>query len=289
MRKQKTLILKAPAKINLGLSILRKLKNGYHEVELIFSQVSLFDRIYLLEIEENKIIVFCDDKRVPLGEPNTVYRAAKLLKDKMGIKKGIEIKIEKRIPVAGGLAGGSSDAAQTLIGLNKLWNLGLNLEELVKLGAKIGLDVCYQILGGTRQEIQGRQKRGRFTKLPKLPSTPVVICNPGIEIETVWAYRYVDYSKVGKRQLRELLWAIRKKDLSRVAQSLHNDFEYWVPRFHPVIKKIKHKMLKNGALGALMSGSGSSVFALCPDLASGKKLYRALKKEYPKTYLVKTL
>ena len=126
--KNNSLTLQAPAKINLGLSILKKLQNGYHEVELIFSQVSLFDRIRLRELKEDKIVVLCDNKRVPLDKVNTVYQAAKLLKKKMGIKKGIEIKIEKKIPVASGLAGGSSDAAQTLIGLNRFWNLGLNLE-----------------------------------------------------------------------------------------------------------------------------------------------------------------
>lgn len=287
--KNNSLTLKAPAKINLGLSILRKLKNGYHEVKLIFSQVSLFDRIYLQEIGEDKILVFCDNKRIPLGKVNTVYQAARLLKRKMGIKKGVLIRLKKRIPVAAGLAGGSSDAAQTLIGLNKLWNLGLNLEELLKLGAKIGLDVCYQILGGTTLEIQGGKKGGKFQKLSPLPSTPVVICNPGLEIETAWAYKVIDYSQIGKAHLRELLWAIQKKDLRAIAKNLHNDFEYWIPRFYPVIKKIKYKMLKMGALGAVMTGSGPTVFAVCPNFLVGEKIYQTLKKEYPQTFLVETL
>lgn len=286
---RKTLRLRAPAKINLWLSILKKLQNGYHEVESIFSQVSLFDEICLREIEGDEISVICDNPRVPKDELNTVYKAAKLLKEETGVKRGIEIKIKKKIPVAAGLAGGSSDAAQTLIGLNQLWNLGLDRNKLMEIGVKIGFDVRYQLLGGTRLEIQGYKEKDNFRTLPKLPTISVVVCNPGVEVESAWAYRLVDYSKVGKKQLKELLRAIKKKDLRMVAQNLHNDFEYWIPRFHPVIRKIKNKMLGSGALGAIMSGSGPTVFALCPNSACGRKIYQELKKDYPQTYLVETL
>lgn len=281
----RSVTLKAPAKINLGLSIIKKLKNGYHEIESIFSQVSLFDRIHLKEIPEDEIRVFCDDKNVPTDKFNTVYQAAMLLK-KLGIKKGVEVKIEKKIPVGSGLGGGSADAAQTLLGLNKLWNLGLNTKDLMKLGIKIGADVCYQLVGGTKL---GKHLGEKLTPLPRLPKTTIILCNPGVPIESKWAYEHVEENKIGKEQIKDLLFAIRAKSIKAVAQNLHNDFEFWVPNFYPVISKIKKKMLSLGAMGAAMTGSGSTVYGLCPNYQTAKKIYQKLKKEYSRTYLVKTL
>ncbi len=282
----KEITLKAPAKINLGLSILKKLSPGYHEVKFIFQQVSLFDRIHLKEIKEDKIKIFCNDKKVPLNKINTVYQAALLVKRKMKIKKGIEIIIDKKIPVAAGLGGGSSDAAQTLLGLNKIWNLGLNTTDLIKLGLKIGMDVCYQLVGGTKLATHLGEK---IKPLPNLPQLHLVLTNPNQEVSTRWAYENVDYSQIGKKQLKELTKAIKKKDVKKIALNLHNDFEFWVPNFYPVILKIKDKMFSNGALGAIMSGSGPTVFGVFKNKPTALKAYTALKKDFPKTYLVKTL
>jgi len=282
----KKICLKAPAKINLGLSILKKLSSGYHEVKFIFQQVSLFDRIYLQEIDQDIIKVYCDDKTVPLGEVNTVYQAALLLKKMMRIKKGVLIKIEKRIPLSAGLGGGSSDAAQTLIGLNKIWNLGLNTKDLIKFGLKIGMDVAYQLMGGTKLATHLGEK---LKNLPPAPKMYLVLTNPEEPVSTPWAYSQVDYSQIGKKQLKELINALKEGNLQKIAQNLHNDFEFWVPNFYPAITKIKDKMLQNGALGAMMSGSGPTVFGICESKLIALKVYQNLKKEFPKTYLVTNL
>lgn len=276
----------APAKINLGLSIIRKLASGYHEVKFIFQQVSLFDRIHLKEIETDEIKVICHNKNVPLGQVNTVHQAGMLLKKMMGIKKGVEIKIDKKIPVAGGLGGGSSDAAQTLIGLNKLWSLGLNMVDLVKLGLKIGTDVVYQLIGGTKLAFHLGEK---LKNLPPVPKMYLVLTNPGKPVPTQWAYTHVDYSQIGKKQLKELIAAIKEGNLKKIGQNLHNDFEFWVPNFFPVILKIKKRMLENGALGAIMSGSGPTVFGVFENKPAALKGYQVLKRDFPKTYLVQNL
>ena len=282
----KKIDLSAPAKINLGLSILRKLSSGYHEVKFIFQQVSLFDRIHLEEIKQDKIKVYCNESHVPLNQVNTVYQAALLVKKMMGIKTGIEIKIDKKIPVAAGLGGGSSDAAQTLIGLNKIWNLGLNTADLLKFGLKIGMDVTYQLVGGSKLATHLGEK---LKNLPTLPKMYLVLSNPNINISTQWAYANVDYSQVGKEQLEELISAIKTGEVKKIAQNLHNDFEFWVPNFYPAILKIKRKMLESGALGAVMSGSGPTVFCICENQTSAVKIAHILKKEYPKTYMVENL
>lgn len=278
--------LQAPAKINLGLAILGKLNSGYHEVKFIFSQVSLFDRIQLKEIPTNEIKIICNDQQVPTDKINTVYQAALLLKKMVKTQKGLEIKIDKQIPVAAGLGGGSSDAAQALIGINKLWNVGLNTTDLIKVGFKIGVDVCYQLVGGTKLATHLGEK---LNPLPNLPQIHLVLTNPNIEVSTKWAYTNIDYSQIGKNQLDSLIDAVKNKDVKKIAKNLHNDFEFWVPNLVPVILKIKKKMLKQGALGAIMSGSGPTVFGVCENKAVALKVYNSLKKEFPKTYLAQTI
>jgi len=282
----KKICLQAPAKINLGLSILGKLASGYHEVKFIFQQVSLFDRIWLQEIPKDEIRVFCNQKDVPLNQVNTVYQAAMLIKKTMKIKTGLALNIEKNIPVAAGLGGGSTDAAQTLLGLNKIWNLGLNTKDLLKFGLKIGMDVGYQLVGGTKLATHLGEK---FQNLPSLPKIYFVLSNPGFDVSTKWAYQHVDYSQVGKKQLEELISGIKEGDVKKIAQNLHNDFEFWVPNFYPAVLKIKKKMIQSGALGAIMSGSGPTVFGICENYNAALKTAEILKKDYPKTYLVENL
>lgn len=282
----KKICLQAPAKINLGLSILGKLACGYHEVKFIFQQVSLFDRIYLKEIPEDEIRVFCNQQDVPLNQVNTVYQAAMLIKKTMKIKTGIVLNIEKNIPIAAGLGGGSADAAQTLLGLNRIWNLGLNTKDLIKFGLKIGMDVAYQLVGGTKLATHLGE---RFQNLPSLPKISLVLSNPGISVSTKWAYQHIDYSQIGKKQLEELILGIKERDILKIAQNLHNDFEFWVPNFCPAVLKIKKKMLQSGALGSIMSGSGPTVFGIFKNQKSAFKTAEVLKKDYPKTYVVENL
>jgi len=249
--------LKAPAKINLGLSILVKLPNGYHRVKTIYTQISLFDLIEMEDIKERKID-FPD-------KSNLVYKAAELLiKD-----QGVRIKLTKKIPMGSGLGGGSSDAAAVLKGLNKLWQLNLNQKELIDLGKKLGSDVAYQIVGGTKMEVQGGSKAGKFIDLGKVIDGFVVVCVPKIFISSKEAYSQVEDDKSGKQ---EVLW--------------HNDFEIWTLPKYPEIKTIKETMLKNGAEKSLMNGKGSAVFGVYNEKKSAEKAYKQLKNIYQKTWMV---
>lgn len=257
--------LKAPAKINLGLSILGKLSNGYHCVKTIYTQISLFDLIELEDTKQN-IIDFPDKN-------NLVYKAAALLKK----DRGVRIKLTKKIPMGSGLGGGSSDAAAVLKGLNKLWRLKLSEKELIKLGKKLGSDVAYQIVGGTKMETQGGNEAGlpaqagKFIDLGKIIRGWIVVCVPDIFISSKEAYSRVEYDKVGKC---EVLW--------------HNDFEIWSLKKYPQIKEIKEMMIKKGALHSLMSGKGSAVWGIFAKKIQAEKAYNQLKLKYKKTWLVKS-
>ncbi len=256
--------LRAPAKINLGLSILKKLDNGFHKVKTIYTKINIFDLIELEEIKQDYIDF--------LDKNNLVYRAAWLVKNELKIKRGVKISLTKKIPAGSGLGGGSSDAAAVLRGLNKIWQLNLKEKELIKLGKKLGSDVAYQIVGGTKLEIQGGKKAGKFVDLGKLIKDWIVVCVPNIFISSQEAYQKVAYDKVGKN---EVLW--------------HNDFEIWTFKQYPEIKKIKEMMIKNSAEKSLMSGKGSAVFGIFKDKKEAKKVYNQLKLKYEQTYLTKSL
>ena len=280
--------LKAPAKINLGLSILRKLPSGYHRVKTVFTQVSLYDTLTIKEANK-KIRIFCDDKSIPTDKRNLVYQAFLLLREKAKIKKGATIFIKKRIPKESGLGGGSSDAARTLVGLNKLWCLNLSSKELEELAQKIGMDVCYQLRGGVKLEIQG-EKKPKFKRLKNLPKEAlIVLCFPGIFIKSSWAYQKIEYDKIGKDNLTALIQAINNQDLLKIGQNLHNDFELWTSKKYPLIKKIKEQILSSGALGSLMSGKGSAVFGIFNDFRKAKFIKDLLKKDFKTTFLVKPI
>lgn len=281
----KTIKLKAPAKINLGLSILKKLANNYHKVKTIYAQISLFDFLEIQEIRENKIIINCADKSIPTNKENLVYQAAELIKKQSAINKGLEIKLTKNIPSAAGLAGGSSDAAATLKALNQLWQLGLSLENLISLAKKIGADVAYYLIGGIQIEVQGGRQAGRFIALPKLPDCYILLCTPHITRSSRKAYSQVDYARIGQNRLGLLIKAIEKKDLLSTAANLHNDFESWVLDKYPMIRKIKKIMVKKGALGSLMSGKGLAVFAIFNDLQKAQSARDCLREKFQKQYL----
>lgn len=261
--------LQAPAKINLGLEILRKRKDGYHDIKTIFCSVNLFDEIEIEETFDNIIKIFCDDKSVPTDEENTVYKALKLLG-----KNGVRINIKKRIPVKAGLGGGSSDAAALL----KYYGSGDGLE--------IGSDVPYFVEGGTKI---GERRGEILSDLPSLTGMNMVICVPDAGVDTKWAYENIDYSKIGKGRIDKLISAVKEKNLIKICENLHNDFEYWALKEYPIISEIKEKMVGFGAVGALMTGTGSGVFGVCDNEKTAKKVFEEMKKEYKKTFLVKVI
>jgi len=263
------LILQAPAKINLGLEILKKKGDGYHDIKTVFCQVSLFDEIEIIENNIEKIEIYCDDELVPTDEKNSVFKALKLLG-----KNGLSVNIKKRIPAKAGLGGGSSDAGVVL----KVYGGGSGLE--------IGSDVPYAVYGGTKI---GEGRGEILSDLPSLAGMDMVVCVPDVGVDTKWAYENVDYGRIGKGKIEGLIEAVKKQYLFEIAENLHNDFEYWVLPKYPVIRDIKENMIKYGALGSLMTGSGSGVFGICENEDKAKGVYLQMKKMYSKTFLVKVI
>ncbi|PIS09228.1 4-(cytidine 5'-diphospho)-2-C-methyl-D-erythritol kinase [Candidatus Beckwithbacteria bacterium CG10_big_fil_rev_8_21_14_0_10_34_10] len=279
--------LKAPAKINLGLSILRKLPNGYHEVKTIYVQISLFDLLSFKEIKENKIIIDCNSKAIPINYKNLVYQAAWWLKKETRVKKGIRIRLKKNIPVGSGLGGGSSDAAVVLKELNNFWHLNLSKNKLISIAKNIGADVAYHLVGGTQLETQGGEKAGRFIALNKLPPCYILLCVPDIRLESSQEYSWVKYDVIGKNSLELLIKALASGDLAKISANLHNDFELWVLEKYPLIRKIKEEMIKYGALNSLMSGKGSAVFGIFDSLKKAKLAQDYFKQSCYKIFLVR--
>ena len=282
--------IKAPAKLNLSLNIFpKKLPSGFYPIKFLNCQVTLFDEIILLE-KDKGIEVECDNKQVPKGKANLAYKAAKTLQDKLAKKRGIKIFLKKRIPIAAGLGGGSADAAATLLGLNKLWNLKLTKNELLKIGDKIGKDVCYSLIGGLAEVSGSGEKIKRL--LFAMPKLPVVIVTPEkSKPSTAWAYQNVDIKKIGRNEdkLKKLIAAIKKKNLPAIAKNLHNDFEYSIPKAYNEVSKIKKLMVTTGCLGTILAGSGFSVFGVYKNEQTAKKAYQFLKHKFNQVFLTKIL
>lgn len=258
------------AKINLTLDILRKLDSGYHEINSVMQTISLHDTMSFKE--SAAVIVKC------LGveqEKNIVYRTAMLLKEKYGIRDGIEIIIDKEIPVGAGLGGGSSNAATTLIELNRLWELGLSQNQLEELAVQLGMDVAFFLYGGT---CFAYNKGEKAMKIRDLHYLDILLVYPNINISTREAYSSIDYSLIGKRQSSERLLSYLEKNTFD-SSILHNDFEYSILKQYPVLAEIKHKLIANGAANALMSGSGSVVYGVFDEIDKLENA-RGLFKEF---------
>ncbi|HEX7056191.1 MAG TPA: 4-(cytidine 5'-diphospho)-2-C-methyl-D-erythritol kinase [Bacilli bacterium] len=278
---------KAPAKINLSLDILGKRADGYHEVEMVMASIDLFDRLELAELTEDRIVVSSQAGFIPLDERNLAYQAADLMKREFNIKQGVKIHIDKRIPVAAGLAGGSSDAAATLRGLNRLWKLDIPLTQLAELSATLGSDVPYCVTGGTAVA------RGRGEALEKLPSPPacwVVLARPPLTVSTADIY---EQYRVGEgdqpRFTKGVVQAVYARDFHQLCHSLGNHLESVTLRLYPQVNKIKRTILQMGADGALMSGSGPAVFALANRESKAKRMMRGLRGFCRDVYMVRLL
>ncbi|WP_027092133.1 4-(cytidine 5'-diphospho)-2-C-methyl-D-erythritol kinase [Cohnella thermotolerans] len=278
---------KAPAKINLLLDVLRKREDGYHEVEMIMTMVDLADRLEMSELPRDQIVLSSHAGFIPLDEKNLAFQAAKLLKERYNVKKGVYIHLDKNIPVAAGLAGGSSDAAAALRGLNRLWNLGLGLDELEALGAELGSDVPFCIRGGTAVA------RGRGEKLESIESPPqcwVVLAKPPINVSTADVY-----GKLRANELKEhpsipaMLDAIRRKSFPDVCARLGNVLETVTLGRYPEVRQIKEVMTRLGADGVLMSGSGPTVFGLVSKESKVSRLYNGLRGFCKEVYAVRLL
>jgi 4-diphosphocytidyl-2-C-methyl-D-erythritol kinase len=280
------LLVKAPAKINLSLDVLHKRPDGYHEVEMIMTTIDLSDRVELTLLNQDTIHILSHNRYVPDDQRNLAYQAAQLLKDRFQIKQGVVISIEKTIPVAAGLAGGSSDAAATLRGLNKLWNLGLTLDELAVLGAEIGSDVSFCVYGGTALA----KGRGEIiTELPAPPTCWVILAKPFIGVSTSEVYRRLDVNGIKHPSIHGMIEAIKCNDYQRVCQNVGNVLEDVTLSLHPEVAQIKEQMKRFGADAVLMSGSGPTVFGIVHHDSRMHRIYNGLRGFCDQVFAVRLL
>lgn len=250
----------AYAKINLGLDVLRRREDGYHEVKMIMQTIDLYDTLTFCRKKEPGIVLKIDKENLSAGRDNLICRAAERLFAETGISEGVEIFLEKRIPIAAGMAGGSTDAAATLMGLNELFGFGFSLEQLQALGVTLGADIPYCLMGGTAlSEGIGEV----LTKLPPPPPCVLVVAKPDIDVSTKFVYENLHADTLAYHpDIDGMAAAIRNGSLSGIAKRIGNVLETVTVRKYPVIDEIKEQMKKAGALNALMSGSGPTVFGL---------------------------
>ncbi|MCI2256849.1 4-(cytidine 5'-diphospho)-2-C-methyl-D-erythritol kinase [Domibacillus sp. PGB-M46] len=280
------LMIKAPAKINLTLDVLHKRPDGYHEVEMIMTTVDLADRLELESLNKNEIRIISHNRFVPDDSRNLAYQAARLLKDRYGIKKGVSIQIDKIIPVAAGLAGGSSDAAAALKGLNQLWGLGLSLDELAEIGAEIGSDVSFCVYGGTALAT------GRGEKIEHLPAPPncwVVLAKPTIGVSTGEVYKNLKLDRMKRPDTRAMIEAIKESNYEKMCRNMGNVLESVTLHAHPEVALIKEQMIRFGADAVLMSGSGPTVFGLIRHDSRMHRVYNCLRGFCDQVYAVRML
>lgn len=272
------LVLFAPAKINLSLDVLGRRKDGYHLVEMVMQTIDLGDRITMTPNIEGKIEVVCPHPFVPSGEDNLAWKAAYLLRQEYGNSRlGVSIHIEKNIPVAAGLAGGSTDAAAVLRGLNRLWNLNLSVSELAREGAALGADIPFCLKGGTAL---ARGIGDELTELPPPPNLWVILFKPNVGISTAEVYRNYDERTVQRYpDTQGLVEALKLCRLQTMADAMANVLESVTFTKLPMLRRLKQKALEFGALAAMMSGSGPTIFALTPEYRKAIAIYNGLKHQ----------
>lgn len=278
---------KAPAKINLLLDVLRKREDGYHEVEMIMTRVDLADRLEMEELPRDTIIISSQVGYIPLDEKNLAFQAAKLIKERYEVRRGVYIHLDKKIPVAAGLAGGSSDAAAALRGLNRLWKLQIPEEELCSLGAELGSDVPFCVTGGTAIA------RGRGEKLEPIVNPPqcwVVLAKPPINVSTADIYGRLRANELRKHpSVPRMTSALSRGSFNDICAELGNVLESVTLNLYPEVLQLKESMIRLGADGVLMSGSGPTVFGLVSKEAKLPRIYNGLRGFCKEVYVVRML
>jgi len=271
-----TISLKALAKINLGLDVVRRREDGYHEVRMVMQTIHLYDRLEMEKTATQGIELSTNLSYLPVNENNLVYRAGKLLMDEFGIAEGIKVYLNKRIPVAAGMAGGSTDAAAMLYGMNELFELGLSREQLMERGVKIGADVPYCLMRGTALAEGIGEK---LTPLAPMVKCPVLIAKPAISVSTKFVYQNLKLDADTKHpDIDKLIKDIRAQDLGAIAGDMGNVLESVTIPNYPVIAQIKEQMMDSGAINAMMSGSGPTVFGLFEEEETAQAAYQKMKE-----------
>ena len=269
--------LKARAKINLGLDVLGKREDGYHEVRMVMQTIGIYDRLILTKIPEEEIRITSNLAFLPVNENNLIYKAIKLLKDEYHFPGGVSVDLNTFIPVAAGMAGGSTDAASTMFGVNRLFGLNLSMGKMMELGVRLGADVPYCVMRGTALAEGIGEKLTRITPVPHMW---ILIAKPQINVSTRLVYEQLDMGGIQKHpDIDGIIRAIEAQDVVRIAQSMGNVLENVTVPLYPVIETIKQDMLSHGAINAMMSGSGPTVFGIFPDEQTTLACQAFLKKK----------
>lgn len=270
------ILIEAMGKVNLGLDVLRRREDGYHEVRMVMQTVDLCDDLLFERTKKPGIEIETDREGIPVDGRNLVYKAADLLMKRFAVTDGLRVKLRKRIPIAAGMAGGSTDAAAAFVAVNELFELGLGKRELMELAVQVGADVPYCILGGTALA-EGIGER--LTGLPDAPECTLLIARPDIAVSTKFVYGNLHLDTLERHpDIDGMLKAVYEQDLDAMAARLGNVLESVTVREYPVIEKLKHWMKENGAVNALMSGSGPTVFGIYREKREAQKACALLRE-----------
>ncbi|MDD3840264.1 MAG: 4-(cytidine 5'-diphospho)-2-C-methyl-D-erythritol kinase [Clostridia bacterium] len=277
--------LKARAKVNLTLDVLRKRPDGYHDLSMIMQSIELHDKIILTEAERG-ISIQADTDIIPLDENNLTYKAAALIQRKKGIKKGINIFIQKNIPVCAGMAGGSTDAAAVIKGLNRLWNLNMDMDEMMRIGAEIGADVPFCILGGTAL---ARGIGDILTTIEFPCKVWIVMVKPSFGISTAQVYGNLDLNNVYRRPDTDgMIKCLKSCNIKSIGLKLFNVLETVTVNLYPALNDVKEDIFKYGCEGTVMTGSGPTVYGIFSSWSRANSAYNALKEKYQDVFFTHT-
>lgn len=283
------IVLKSYGKINLGLDVLRRRPDGYHEVKMIMQTVGLYDILTMEKIAEDKISMSCNLSFLPTDDRNLVYRAAALIKERYQIQTGVKIDLKKRIPVAAGMAGGSSNCAAALNGMNQLFDLDLSKEELCELGVTLGADVPYCIWGGTALAEGIGEK---LTRIEPMPKCYILIAKPGISVSTAFVYKNLKLDQLERHpDIDGMIGCLKQEDLRGICDRLENVLETVTIPEYPIIQKVKEHLMDHDAMGALMSGSGPTIFGIFSDKKAANRALESLRsiKDVKQAYVVEPI
>ena len=273
----KQIELKALAKINLGLDVLGRRENGYHDVRMVMQSIYLYDEVKLEKTAEPGITTVSNLSFLPTGDGNIAYKAARLLQEEFQIAEGIKITLNKHIPVAAGLAGGSSNAAAVLFGMNRMFRLGLSQKDLMDRGVRLGADVPYCIMRGT---VLAEGIGEKLSVLPAMPKCTVLIAKPPVSVSTKVVYEALDAKEIAEHpDIDGIIEGLKNNSLKQVAACMGNVLEDVTVPMHPVIDQIKQEMKSAGALNAMMSGSGPTVFGLFESRADAREAQRRIREK----------
>ena len=277
--------LKSRAKINLGIDVLKKRLDGYHEVKMVMQEIDFYDNIELVERRDGEEIqLYSHCPYIPKDDSNIAVRAAILIKEKFNIPWGLDIYLDKNIPVGAGLAGGSSNAAAVLRGLNHIWELNLSKEDLMEIGVQLGADVPFCIMGGAAIAEGIGEK---LTAIQGLKNTWIVLVKPYISVSTVDVYRQLDLTKIKERpNIDGIVKAIKENNLYTLCSNMENVLETVTVMNYPIVSDLKKKMMGYQAIGSMMTGSGPTVFGIFKNYKQAKSAYNNLKIINRQTYMV---